>query len=164
MKDGLKNKKKLEEETNKQIAEQTISINKKTIDNITAKINHLTSGNSPEAPSVFSRIFNPKKAKEAYQNYKDYWQNILDETNKQMPILEATWNNYLESVKSESMNSVEAMEDSLDKLNYSIEEKYDSEEAYLDGYLQGQTDTMILTGVGLALGCLLTAVINRLTK
>ena len=72
--------------------------------------------------------------------------------------------NYLESVKSESMDSVEAMEDSLEKLNYSIEEKFDSENAYLDGYLQGQTDTMILTGVGLALECLLTAVINRLTK
>ena len=72
--------------------------------------------------------------------------------------------NYLESVKSESMDSVEAMEDCLEKLNYSIEEKFDSENAYLDGYLQGQTDTMILTGVGLALGCLLTAVINRLTK
>ena len=72
--------------------------------------------------------------------------------------------NYLESVKSESMDSVEAMEDSLEKLNYSIEEKFDSENAYLDGYLQGQTDTMILTGVGLALVCLLTAVINRLTK
>ena len=71
---------------------------------------------------------------------------------------------YLESVKSESMDSVEAMKDSLEKLDYSIEEKFDSENAYLDGYLQGQTDTMILTGVGLALGCLLTAVINRLTK
>ena len=72
--------------------------------------------------------------------------------------------NYLESVKSESIDSVEAMEDSLEKLDYSIEEKFDSKNAYLDGYLQGQTDTMILTGVGLALGCLLTAVINRLTK
>ena len=72
--------------------------------------------------------------------------------------------NYLESVKSESMDSVEAMKYSLEKLDYSIEEKFDSENAYLDGYLQGQTDTMILTGVGLALGCLLTAVINRLTK
>ena len=72
--------------------------------------------------------------------------------------------NYLESVKSEPMDSVEAMKDSLEKVDYSIEEKFDSEEAYLDGYLQGQTDTMILTGVGLALGCLLTAVINRLTK
>ena len=114
LKDGLKNKKKLEEETNKQIAEQTISINKKTIDNITAKLNHLTSDNSPEAVSVFSRIFNPKKAKEAYQNYKDYWQDILDETNKYIPILEATWDAYIDSIKAlykeDSKEYIEAIE------------------------------------------------------
>lgn len=114
LKDGVKNKKKLEEETNKQIAEKTISINKKTIDNITAKLNHLTSDNSPEAVSVFSRIFNPKKAKKAYQDYKDYWQNILDETNKYMPTLEAAWNAYLESVKAvykeDSKEYIEAVE------------------------------------------------------
>ena len=72
--------------------------------------------------------------------------------------------NYLERLEEEPKESFEAISESLDKLNYSIEEKFDSENAYLDGYLQGQTDTMILTGVGLALGCLLTAVINRLTK
>ena len=121
LKDGLNNKKKLEEETNKQIAEKTISINKKTIDNITAQLNHLTSDNSPESVSVFSRIFNPKKAKEAYQNYKDYWQNILDETNKKMPILEATWNAYLESVKAvykeDSKEYIEATEKKKKSLN-----------------------------------------------
>ena len=121
LKDGLKNKEKLEEETNKQIAEQTISINKKTIDNITAKINHLTSDNSPETVSVFSRIFNPKKAKEAYQNYKDYWQKVLDETNKNMPILEATWDAYLESVKAvykeDSKEYIEATEKKKKALN-----------------------------------------------
>lgn len=114
LKDGLKNKKKLEEETNKQIAEQTVSINKKAIDNINAKIKHLTSDNSPEAPSVFSRIFNPKKSEEAYQNYKDYWQNILDETNKYMPILESAWDAYLESAKTvykeDSKEYIEAIE------------------------------------------------------
>ena len=72
--------------------------------------------------------------------------------------------NYLESVKSESMDSVEAMSDSLDKLNYSIEERQDSEKAYMDGYLQGQTDTMILTGIGLAVGCVIGAVMNCLRK
>ena len=121
LKDGLRNKEKLEEETNKQIAEQTISINKKTIDNITAKINHLTSDNSPETVSVFSRIFNPKKAKEAYQNYKDYWQKVLDETNKNMPILEATWDAYLESVKAvykeDSKEYIEATEKKKKALN-----------------------------------------------
>ena len=121
LKDGLKNKKKLEEETNKQIAEQTISINKKTIDNITAKINHLTSDDSPESVSVFSRIFNPKKAKEAYQNYKDYWQKILDETNINIPILETIWDNYLESVKKlykeDSKEYIEATEKKKKSLN-----------------------------------------------
>lgn len=125
LKDGLKNKKKLEEETNKQIAEQTISINKKAIDNITAKIKHLTSDNSPEAPSVFSRIFNPKKAKEAYQNYKDYWQNILDETNKYMPILESAWDAYIESVKAlykeDSKEYIEAVEKKKKATNELIE-------------------------------------------
>ena len=72
--------------------------------------------------------------------------------------------NYLERLEEEPKESFEAISESLDKLNYSIEEQQDSEKAYMDGYLQGQTDTMILTGVGLALGCLLAAVINRLTK
>ena len=72
--------------------------------------------------------------------------------------------NYLEKVREKPMKSFEDMSDSLDKLDYSVEEKLDSERAYSKGYLEGQTDTMIMTGVGLALGCLLTAVINRLTK
>ena len=72
--------------------------------------------------------------------------------------------NYLEKVKEKPMKSFEDISDSLDKVEYSIEEKLDSERAYSKGYLEGQTDTMIMTGIGLALGCLLTAVINRLTK
>lgn len=71
---------------------------------------------------------------------------------------------YLEKVKEEPKENFEEISDSLDKVSYSIEEKLDSEKAYSKGYLEGQKDTMILTGVGLALGCLLTAVINRLTK
>ena len=71
---------------------------------------------------------------------------------------------YLEKVKEEPRKSFEDISDSLDKVEYSIEEKLDSERAYSKGYLEGQTDTMILTGVGFAIGCLLTAVINRLTK
>ena len=72
--------------------------------------------------------------------------------------------NYLEKVKEKPMKSFEDISDSLDKVEYSIEEKLDSERAYSKGYLEGQTDTMILTGVGLVLGCLLTTVINRLSK
>ena len=72
--------------------------------------------------------------------------------------------NYLEKIEEEPRESLEQINESLDKVNYSIEEKLDSERAYSKGYLEGQTDTMILTGVGFAVGCLLTAVINRLTK
>ena len=72
--------------------------------------------------------------------------------------------NYLEKIKEEPKESFEEIGESLNKLNYSIEEKQDSEMAYMDGYLQGQTDTMILTGIGLAVGCVIAAVINCLRK
>ena len=71
---------------------------------------------------------------------------------------------YLEKIKELPNESFEDFRDFLDKLNYSIEEKTDSEEAYIDGYSQGQKDTMILTGVGLALGCVIGTVINCLRK
>ena len=73
-------------------------------------------------------------------------------------------NNYLEKIKEEPKESFEEIGESLNKLNYSIEEKQDSEMAYMDGYLQGQTDTMILTGIGLAIGCVIGAVMNCLRK
>ena len=72
--------------------------------------------------------------------------------------------NYLEKLEEEPKESFEEIGESLNKLNYSIEEKQDSEMAYMDGYLQGQTDTMILTGIGLAVGCVIGAVINCLRK
>ena len=72
--------------------------------------------------------------------------------------------NYLEKLEEEQKESFEAISESLDKLNYSIEEQQDSEKAYMDGYLQGQTDTMILTGIGLAVGCVIGAVMNCLRK
>ena len=69
---------------------------------------------------------------------------------------------YLEMVEEEPKESFEQISDALDKLDYSIEERQDSEKAYMDGYLQGQTDTMILTGIGLAVGCIIGTVINYL--
>ena len=72
--------------------------------------------------------------------------------------------NYLESVKSESIDSIEAMSDSLEKLDYSIEEKFDSENAYLDGYLKDQTDAMVLNGIGWALCRIIPEALDRLKK
>ena len=71
---------------------------------------------------------------------------------------------YLKKIEEEPKESFEEIGESLNKLNYSIEEKQDSEMAYMDGYLQGQTDTMILTGIGLAVGCVIGAVMNCLRK
>ena len=71
---------------------------------------------------------------------------------------------YLKKIEEEPKESFEEIGESLNKLNYSIEERQDSEEAYMDGYLQGQTDTMILTGIGLAVGCVIGAVMNCLRK
>ena len=71
---------------------------------------------------------------------------------------------YLEKIKELPNESFEDFRDFIDKLNYSIEEQTDSEEAYIDGYIQGQKDTMIKNGVRLALGCILCAVINYLEK
>ena len=72
--------------------------------------------------------------------------------------------NYLEKIKEEPKESLEQISESLDKVDYYNEELQDSEKAYMDGYLQGQTDTMILTGIGLAVGCVIGAVINCLRK
>ena len=67
---------------------------------------------------------------------------------------------YLEKIEEEPKESFEQISESLDKLEYSIEERRDSEKAYNDGYLQGQKDVMISCGIGLVLGCIIGAVIN----
>ena len=72
--------------------------------------------------------------------------------------------NYLERVKEKSMESLEDINESLENVDYSIEEKIDSERAYSKGYLEGQKDMLIMTGVVLGLECLLATVINRLSK
>ena len=69
---------------------------------------------------------------------------------------------YLEMVEEEPKESFEQISDSLDKLDYSIEELHDSENAYSEGYLQGQTDIMISSGIGLVVGCIIGAVVNYL--
>ena len=55
----------------------------------------------------------------------------------------------------------EVRKDHLEKIE---EGPKDNEKTYIYGYLQGQTDTMILTGIGLAVGCVIGAVMNCLRK
>ena len=72
--------------------------------------------------------------------------------------------NYLEKIENEPRDNFEQISESLDKVMYSIEERHDSEKAYLDGYYEGQKDLAILTGIGLALGCIIGTAINYLRK
>ena len=69
---------------------------------------------------------------------------------------------YLEMIEEEPKESFEQISDSLDKLDYHIEELHDSENAYSEGYLQGQKDIIISSGIGLVVGCIIGAVINYL--
>ena len=71
---------------------------------------------------------------------------------------------YLEMIEEEPKESFEQISDSLDKLDYHIEELHDSENAYSEGYLQGQKDIMISSGIGLVLGCIIGAVVNYLNN
>ena len=55
----------------------------------------------------------------------------------------------------------EVRKDHLEKIE---EEQKDNEKTYIYGYLKDQTDAMILTGIGLAVGCVIGAVMNCLRK
>ena len=71
---------------------------------------------------------------------------------------------YLEKIKEEPAKSLEQINDAVDKLDYSIEEIHDSEQAYTDGYLQGQKDILISSGIGLVFGCIIGAIVNYLNN
>lgn len=71
---------------------------------------------------------------------------------------------YLEKIENEPRDNFEKVSDSFDKVMYCIEEQQDSKEAYLKGYLEGQKDLAILSGIGFAAGCIIGAVINYFRK
>ena len=99
VKDGLKNREQKEIETQKKIAQQTLEIHSKTIKNINARLSQLQGIEAPNTASIYDRILNPKKAKEDLEAYKIFWALILNEAKKNEPILVATWDSYLKSVK-----------------------------------------------------------------
>lgn len=99
----------LEEEKNKTIEEQdkkryeTAKNNaKKSFDNIKSLVK-TTFGNgvenSPNLPSIYDRIFSKKKAKEAEDTYKAYWQNILDQTKNEILKAEEQWDIYIFNIE-----------------------------------------------------------------
>ena len=66
---------------------------------------------------------------------------------------------YLEKIEEEPRDNFEQISDSLDKLEYYLEEQQDSVQAYTNGYLQGLKDIIISSGIGLVLGCIIGALI-----
>ena len=71
---------------------------------------------------------------------------------------------YLEKIEEEPRDNFEQISDSLDKLEYYLEEQRDSEQAYTDGYLEGQKDILISSGIGLVFGCIIGAIVNYLNN
>ena len=71
---------------------------------------------------------------------------------------------YLEKIEEEPRDNFEQISDSLDKLEYYLEEQQDSRKAYSDGYLEGQKDILISSGIGLVFGCIIGAIVNYLNN
>ena len=71
---------------------------------------------------------------------------------------------YLEKIEEEPKDNFEQISGSLDKLEYYLEEQQDSRKAYSDGYLEGQKDILISSGIGLVFGCIIGALVNYLNN
>ena len=96
------NKNKTIEEQDKKRHENAKNNAKKAFDNIKSLIKtNFGNGinNSPNLPSIYDRIFNKDKAKKSEDDYKQYWQNILDQTNSEIKKAEEQWDIYIFNVE-----------------------------------------------------------------
>lgn len=122
------NKNKTIEEQDKKRHENAKNNAKKAFDNIKSLIK-TTFGkgveNSPNLPSIYDRIFNKEKAKNAEDDYKQYWQNILDQTKSEIAKAEEQWDIYIFNVEKlytkDSKEYRDAVEERKNALNELIE-------------------------------------------
>ena len=122
------NKNKTIEEQDKKRHENAKNNAKKAFDNIKSLIK-TTFGNgvenSPKLPSIYDRIFNKKKSKKAEDDYKEYWQNILDQTKSEIQKAEEQWDIYIFNVEKlytkDSKDYRDAVEEKKKALNELIE-------------------------------------------
>ena len=122
------NKNKTIEEQDKKRHENAKNNAKKAFDNIKSLIK-TTFGkgveNSPNLPSIYDRIFNKEKAKNAEDDYKEYWQNILDQTESEIQKAEEQWDIYIFNVEKlytkDSKEYRDAVEERKKALNELIE-------------------------------------------
>lgn len=125
------NKNKTIEEQDKKRYENAKKNAKKAFDNIKSLIK-ATFGkgveNSPNLPSIYDRIFNKKKSKKAEDDYKEYWQNILDKTKSEIKKAEEQWDIYIFNVEKlytkDSKEYRDAVEERKKALNELIELQY----------------------------------------
>lgn len=122
------NKNKTIEEQDKKRYENAKNNAKKAFDNIKSLIKtNFGNGvnNSPNLPSIYDRIFNKEKAKKAEDDYKEYWQNILDQTNSEIQKAEEQWDIYIFNVEKlytkDSKQYRDAVEERKNALNELIE-------------------------------------------
>ena len=122
------NKNKTIEEQDKKRHENAKNNAKKAFDNIKSLIKTtFVNGteNSPNLPSIYDRIFNKKKAKKSEDDYKQYWQNILDQTNSELFKAEEQWDIYIFNVEKlytkDSKEYRDAVEEKKNALNELIE-------------------------------------------
>ena len=125
------NKNKTIEEQDKKRYENAKNNAKKAFDNIKSLIKtNFGNGvyNSPNLPSIYDRIFNKKKSKKAEDDYKQYWQNILDQTKSEIQKAEEQWDIYIFNVEKlytkDSKEYRDAVEERKKALNELIELQY----------------------------------------
>ena len=126
-----KNKNKTIEEQDKKRYETAKNNAKKSFDNIKSLIK-TTFGkgvdNSPNLPSIYDRIFNKKKAKKSEDDYKQYWQSILDQTESEIQKAEEQWDIYIFNVEKlytkDSKEYRDAVEERKKAINELIELQY----------------------------------------
>lgn len=119
------NKNKTIEEQDKKRYENAKNNAKKAFDNIKSLIK-TTFGkgveNSPNLPSIYDRIFNKDKAKKAEDDYKEYWQNILDQTKSEIAKAEEQWDIYIFNVEKLYTKDSKEYRDAVEERKKAINE------------------------------------------
>lgn len=138
------NKNKTIEEQDKKRHENAKNNAKKAIDNIKSLIK-TTFGkgveNSPNLPSIYDRIFNKDKAKKAEDDYKEYWQNILDQTNSEIDKAEEQWDIYIFNVEKLYTKDSKEYRDAVDEKKKALNELIELQKKAATGASGGPVST-----------------------
>lgn len=139
-----KNKNKTIEEQDKKRYETAKNNAKKSFDNIKSLIK-TTFGNgaenSPSLPSIYDRVFSKKKAKEAEDTYKNYWQSILDQTKSELLKAEDQWDIYLFNVEKLYTKDSKEYRDAVEEKKKAMKELIDLQNQAASGASGGTVST-----------------------